>query len=114
MEREPLPSAVPGSGERSAVRGLAQATHFELAHGLVWAWIQGIRTRSEWRTLNEVESAHPHVTLVRIQRNLLLHPEAVISIQPLFGGRAKVTVTGGLELKATRSATQRLKEVLGL
>jgi len=93
---------------------IAGASHFEVAEGRVWAWIRGTRVRTEWLSLGEVETAFHHVALVRLQRNLLLHPEAVVSIKSAFGGRSKVTVSGDIVLEASRSATQRLKEVLGV
>jgi DNA-binding LytR/AlgR family response regulator len=80
----------------------------------VWAWVEGQRRRTHWRSLPEIESAFSHVYLLKIQRNILLHPEMVLAIHPAFGGTAKVTVAGGMELDVSKAATQRLQELLGL
>ena len=52
--------------------------------------------------------------LLRIQRHLLLRPEAVLGLRPLEGGRATVRVADGVDLEVSRSVTPRLKELLGL
>ena len=93
---------------------LAETTHFEIENGIVWAWAQGKRHRTRWRNLAEIEAAFSHVFLLKIQRNILLHPEMVISIKPAFGGAAKVKVAGDMELDVNKAAAQRLKELLGL
>ena len=67
-----------------------------------------------WTTLAEVEGAFPGAGLLRIQRHLLLRPEAVLGLRPLEGGRASVRVAEGLDLEVSRSATPRIKELLGL
>ncbi len=64
--------------------------------------------------MTEVESAFPAAGLLRIQRHLLLRPEAVLGIKPLEGGRASVRVAEGQDLEVSRSATPRVKEMLGL
>jgi hypothetical protein len=51
---------------------------------------------------------------VRIQRHLLLRPEAVLALKPLMGGRASVRVGDGLDLEVSRTATPVLKAILGL
>ena len=64
--------------------------------------------------MTEVESAFPAAGLLRIQRHLLLRPEAVLGIKPLEGGRASGRVEDGRDLEVSRSATPRVKEMLGL
>ena len=93
---------------------LAEITHFELENDVVWAWLQGKRVRTSWRSLNEIESVFSHVILLRIQPNILLHPESVLALIPTFGGRAKVKVAGDIELNVSRAAAPRLKELLGM
>ena len=61
-----------------------------------------------------MEGAFPGAGLLRIQRHLLLRPEAVLGLRPLEGGRASVRVAEGLDLEVSRSATPRIKELLGL
>jgi hypothetical protein len=91
-----------------------KASFFEFERGVVWAWIQGIRIRTEWRNLIEIQLAFNQVILLKVGRNILLNPEAVLAITPGFGGRSKVQVAGNLELEVGRAATQRLKELLGI
>jgi 3-hydroxyisobutyrate dehydrogenase-like beta-hydroxyacid dehydrogenase len=101
-------------GEERLTLDLTATSHFERLPDGVWAWVQGKRYLTQWNDLVEVESAFNHVILLRAQRSILLNPEAVLSLTPLFGGRTKVKVSGDLELSVTRSATPRLKELLGV
>lgn len=100
--------------ERRVTLELAETSHFELEKDIVWAWSQGKRYRTAWRSLAEIESVFKHVLLVRIQREILLYPESVLSLKPVFGGRAKVRVAGDLELNVSRATASRLKELLGV
>jgi len=61
-----------------------------------------------------VENAFPATGLLRIQRHLLLRPEAVLGFKPLEGGRGSVRVAEGQDLEVSRTATPRLKELFGL
>jgi len=114
-----LPQRFPvKAGEGHVFLDLKRTTHFEVEEEVVWAWvpIQGSasRHRTSWTTLAEVEAAFSHANLLRIQRHLLLRPEAVLGLKPLEGGRASVRVAEGVELEVSRNATPRLKEMLGL
>ena len=75
----------------------------EMSHSLRTTWKPGGRG-----------SAFPTADLLRIQRHLLLRPEAVLGLKPLEGGRASARVADGQDLGVSRSATPRLKEMLGL
>ena len=75
----------------------------EMSHPLRTTWKPGGRG-----------SAFPAADLLRIQRHLLLRPEAVLGLKPLEGGRASVRVAEGQDLEVSRSATPRLKEMLGV
>ncbi|BDU70793.1 DNA-binding response regulator [Geothrix oryzae] len=114
----PSPRFPVKAGEGHVFLDLRRTTHFEVEEEVVWAWApaQGTpqRHRTAWTTLAEVEAAFPGVELVRIQRHLLLRPEAVLGLRPLEGGRAAVRVGEGLDLEVSRSVTPRLKERLGL
>ena len=92
---------------------LDSTSHFEAVDGAVHAWVEGRRHATPWRSFEEVELAFNHVLFVRIQRTILLNPQAVLDIRSLFGGRAKVRVAGGMELPATREAAKRLRFLLG-
>ncbi len=106
------------AGEGHVFLELKRTTHFEVEEEVVWAWapVQGApsRHRTAWTTLSEVEAAFPGANLLRIQRHLLLRPEAVLGLKPLEGGRASVRVAEGLDLEVSRSVTPRIKELLGL
>lgn len=102
------------AGEGHVFLDLKRTTHFEVEEEVVWAWAGGSRHRTSWTTLAEVEGAFPGAGLLRIQRHLLLRPEAVLGLRPLEGGRASVRVAEGLDLEVSRSVTPRIKELLGL
>lgn len=106
------------AGEGHVFLDLKRTTHFEVEEEVVWAWApaQGVscRHRTAWTTLAEVEAAFPGAGLIRIQRHLLLRPEAVLGLKPLEGGRASVRVAEGLDLEVSRSVTPKIKEMLGL
>lgn len=102
------------AGEGHVFLDLKRTTHFEVEEEVVWAWAGGSRHRTAWTTLAEVEGAYPAAGLLRIQRHLLLRPEAVLGLKSLEGGRASVRVGDGLDLEVSRSVTPRIKELLGL
>jgi DNA-binding LytR/AlgR family response regulator len=106
------------AGEGHVFLELRRTSHFEVEDEAVYAWAVGsgkaVRHRTDWTTLAEVESAFPAAGLVRIQRHLLLRPEAVLGLKPIEGGRAEVRVGEGLDLEVSRSVTPKLKELLGL
>lgn len=106
------------AGEGHVFLELKRTTHFEVEEEVVWAWApaQGVasRHRTAWTTLAEVETAFPGAGLLRIQRHLLLRPEAVLGLKPLEGGRASVRVADGVDLEVSRSVTPKIKELLGL
>ena len=72
---------------------------------MVYAVAAGHRHRTTWTSLAEVESAFPAASLLRIQRHLLLRPEAVLGLKPLEGGRASVRVADGQDLEVSRIGT---------
>ncbi len=111
LVEEPRFEAIGPEGAR--VVDLAATTHFEAVDGTVHAWVEGTRHATPWRTFEEVELAFNHVLFVRIQRTLLLNPQAVLEIRSLFAGRARVRVAGGMELSCTREAAKRLRFLLG-
>lgn len=102
------------AGEGHVFLELRRISHFEVETEVVWAWHGGQRHRTPWTTLAEVEGAFPAAGLLRIQRHLLLRPEAVLGLRPLEGGRAAIRLAEGQDLEVSRTATPRLKELLGL
>lgn len=93
---------------------LKKVTHFEVEDEVVWAWAGGKRFRTQWTALSEVEGAFPYAGLLRIQRHVLLRPEAVLGFRPLPAGRIAVRVAEGIELTVSRATTHSLKQQLGL
>ncbi len=107
------------AGEGVVFLELRRTSHFEVEDEVVWAVApvkegRPQRHRTSWTSLGEVEQAFPSAGLLRIQRHLLLRPEAVLGLRPLDGGRASVRVGEGMDLEVSRTATPRLKEILGL
>ena len=106
------------AGEGYVFLELKRTTHFEVEDEAVYACAssQGRpqRYRTDWTSLAEVENAFPGAGMLRIQRHLLLRPEAVLGLRPLEGGRASVRVAEGVDLEVSRSITPILKELLGL
>jgi DNA-binding LytR/AlgR family response regulator len=120
-----LKAAISGSprfpvkaGEGHVFLELKRTTHFEVEEEIVYAFAnaQGKlqKHRTDWTSLSEVEESFPKAGLMRIQRHLLLRPEAVLGLRPIEGGRAAVRVAEGVDLEVSRSVTPRLKELLGL
>jgi two-component system LytT family response regulator/two-component system response regulator AlgR len=119
LRRPEMPAMAPlrfpvKAGEGHVFLDLKRTTHFEVEEEIVWAWAAGGRHRTAWTTLAEVEAAFPGAGLLRIQRHLLLRPEAVLGLKPLEGGRASVRVADGVDLEVSRSVTPKIKEMLGL
>lgn len=110
----PLNSYTALSGERRLMLDLKLTTHFEESDGHVWAWCQEKRYATSWRSLEEVEGVFRHTLFLRVQRHVLLHPETVQELKPLFGGRALARVGEHLEIKISRGASLRLRELLGM
>ncbi len=92
---------------------LSKATHFEVEEEIVYVHTTE-RMRTVWRSLGEVEASFPEAGLIRIQRHILLRPDAVLGLRSLGGGRLGVRVLGGAELEASRGASPLLKARLGL
>jgi two-component system LytT family response regulator/two-component system response regulator AlgR len=111
-EKRPTRYAIQ-AGEGLLFLELARTTHFEVKDETVWAFA-GERFKTVWRSLGEVEAHFPDAGLMRIQRHLLLRPEAVQGLRPAGNGRVFVRLPGGVELEASRGTTPRLKERLGL
>lgn len=108
------PSFTVLDGKKQVILYLDHTSHFEEAKGQVQAWSQGRPYDTSWHSLGEVESAFSHVLFLRIQPRVLLRPEATLDLRPTFGGGARARVGENLELKVSRSAAPKLKELLGL
>lgn len=101
------------AGEGLVFLELARTTHFEVEQEIVYAHATQ-RYQTSWKTLTEAEQYLQGAGLIRIHRHLLVRPEAILGVKPLWGGRLLVTLPGGVELETSRGATARLKERLGL
>lgn len=91
---------------------IRHVNYFELAEEKVWAHTGDIRGETSWTTLKEVEDAFPETGLIRIQRNLLLRPEAVLGCAPILGGRLEVRLPKGINLTVSRAMVPHLKKRL--
>jgi len=113
-ETTPVPQRVViRAGEGLLFLDLKKVTHFEVEEDVLWAWTGGQRFATQWRTLNEVEVVFPEATLLRIQRHLLVRPECISGLRPLPGNRAMARI-GDSDLEVSRTATAKLKEILGI
>jgi len=101
------------AGEGVVFLELARTTHFEVEKEIVYAHAAQ-RYQTPWKTLAEAEQYLQGAGLLRIHRHLLVRPEAILGVKPLWGGRLLVSLPGNLELETSRGATARLKERLGL
>jgi DNA-binding LytR/AlgR family response regulator len=102
------------AGDGKLLLDLRKVAFFEVVDQVVWALAGGKRCRTSWTSLSEVESAFPQVEFMRLQRHLMIRPEAVIGLRTLSTGRRMVMLAEGVELEASRSAAHHLKERLGL
>jgi DNA-binding LytR/AlgR family response regulator len=93
---------------------LKHVSHFEVEDEVAWAWAGGKRFRTQWTSLKEVEQAFPDGNLLRISRQALLRPDAVLGFRPISAGRIMVRVADGKELEVSRAMTPRLKEQMGV
>jgi DNA-binding LytR/AlgR family response regulator len=100
-------------GEGLLFLDFRKVTHFELEEETVWAWVGPERFATQWRGLGEVEEAFPGAVLLRLQRHLLVRPECITGLRPLSGNRSMARV-GDQDLEVSRTATMRLKELLGV
>ena len=105
----PLQRVTLKAGTGNIYMDLKLFTHFELADDKIWAITPTDRHLTHWTTLREVEQAFPEAGMVRIQRNLLLRPEAVIGCKTLAGGRLRVRLSKGLELVVSRGMVPEFK-----
>ncbi len=102
------------AGEGKLLLELRKVSHFEVVDQVVWAHAGKQKFRTSWVSLAEVEAAFPGAGLLRLQRHLLVRPEAVLGVRALSSGRRAVLVQDGVELEASRSAAHALKERLGI
>lgn len=102
------------AGDGKLLLELKRCTHFEVEDQVVFAWAGGKRFRTGWTSLSEVETAFQDAQFLRIQRHLLLRPEAILGLRTLPTGRKAVMVGEGLELEVSRTAVHHLRERLGL
>lgn len=110
--RVPLQRVAIKAGEGTVYMDLKTLTHFEFKKGQVLAYRGSSSYLTRWMHLTDVENAFPNAGLIRIHRNLLLRPEAVIGSRPAFGGRLKVKIGNEVELTASLAASPVLKAIL--
>lgn len=101
-------------GKGTVLLEVNKISHFELEDGQVWACASGSRFPTRWRSLAQVEAALPKVTMVKLNRNVMVRPEAVRGLRVLQFGRRMILLTDGKEYPASRRGSQLLESVLGL
>jgi DNA-binding LytR/AlgR family response regulator len=110
----PLPKVPVKAGDGEVFIDLQLLTHFELDDEHVFAHSAERRYQTRWSSLRDVEEAYPYAGLIRIQRNLLLRPEAVVGCKHLLGGRLRIRLPKGKELTVSRATAGQLKNRLSL
>lgn len=93
---------------------LEMLTHFEVKDFKVTACRGREVYPTQWKTLNDVEKAFPDAGLVRIQRNVLLRPSAILGFKERSLRRLQVRVLDGVELEVSRSASHELRARMAL
>lgn len=117
----PRPESRPSAPSRITVKAgegklfleLRRISHFTIDREVVWAWSAGKQFKTLWTCAREVEESLSGTELIKIQRNVLLRPEAVLGFRPLLGGRLSLRLSDGIEVEVSRSATPFMRERLG-
>jgi DNA-binding LytR/AlgR family response regulator len=102
------------AGKGTVLLEVNKISHFELEDGQVWACASGTRFLTKWRSLAQAEAALPKVTIVRLNRNVMVRPEAVRGLRVLQFGRRMILLSDGKEYAASRRGSQALESALGL
>lgn len=102
------------AGKGTVLLEVSKISHFELEDGQVWACANGSRFQTKWRSLAQAESALPAVPMVRLNRSVMVRPEAVRGLRVLHFGRRMILLTDGKEYAASRRGSQALESALGL
>jgi two-component system, LytTR family, response regulator len=111
----PLVSKIPViAGKGTVLLEVSKISHFELEGRQVWVWASGNRFETRWRSLAQTESALPKVSMVRLNRSIMVRPEAVRGLRVIQFGRRMVLLSDGKEYPASRRGSQALESVLGL
>ncbi len=102
------------AGKGTVLVEVTKISHFELEDGQVWACASGSRFETRWRSLTQVEAALPKVTMIRLNRHVMVRPEAVRGLRVLHFGRRMILLADGKEYSASRRGSQALEAALGL
>lgn len=100
------------AGEGKLFLELRRISHFTIDQEVVWAWSAGKQFKTPWTCAREVEESLSGAELLKIQRNVLLRPEAVIGFRNLLGGRLSLRLSDGVEVEVSRNATPLMRERL--
>ena len=102
------------AGKGTVLLDVAKISHFELEDGQVWACASGSRFLTRWRSLAQAEAALPRLSVVRLNRNIMVRPEAVRGLRVMHFGRRMILLSDGKEYAASRRGSQALESALGL
>lgn len=108
----PLQQVSIKAGKGWVYLNIRHINYFELADEKVWAYTSEKRGETPWTSLREVEAAFPEMGMIRIQRHLLLRPEAVLGCAPVMGGRLEVRLPKGVTLTVSRDKVLALRQRL--
>ena len=97
------------AGAGKVLLKLEMLTHFEVENFKVTAFRGRERFPTTWKTLLDVERAFPGTVFVRIQRNILVRPEAILGFKERSLRRLRVRVAEGVELDVSRAASKELR-----
>jgi two-component system, LytTR family, response regulator len=112
---QPTTSRIPvRAGDGTLLLELRKVSHLECEEGLVWAWAGGSRFRTAWRSLPEAERELEGAAFVRVNRTVMVRPEAVKGLRTLPNGRRRLRLGDGVEVDASRQGTHSLEVALGL
>ena len=101
-------------GNGTVLLEMVKISHFELEDGQVWACASGNRFQTRWRSLAQAEAALPMISVIRLNRNIMVRPEAVRGLRVLNFGRRMILLSNGKEYAASRRGSQALESALGL
>ena len=102
------------AGRGTVLLEVAKISHFELEDGQVWACASGNHFQTRWRSLAQAQAALPRLPLVRLNRTIMVRPEAVRGLRVMQFGRRMILLSDGKEYAASRRGSQALESALGL
>lgn len=101
-------------GKGTVLLDFTKISHFDMEDGKVFACTPQERFVTRWRSLAQAEEALAGHPLIRLNRTLMVRPEAVRGLRVLPFGRRMVLLADGREYPASRKGSQDLQARLGI